>query len=89
MFSEMQVKYLFKNYVIFFFGRGGHQKIALDYRGRGGGRSSESKKEVRIFSMAPKVSGVSEVTYNLICLFLGEGLTFLLYKGEPKPEIVV
>ena len=50
---------------------------------------SESKKEVRIFSMAPKVSGVSEVTYNLICLFLGEGLTFLLYKGEPKPEIVV
>ena len=49
MFSKIQVEYLLKNYIIFL--GGGHQKITLDYRGEGGGRSRESKKGLRNFLM--------------------------------------
>ena len=45
---------MLKNYVIFWGGGGGHQKITLDYRGKGGGRSRESKKGLRNFLMVPK-----------------------------------
>ena len=48
MFSKIQVEYLLKNYVIFW--GGGHQKITLDYRGRGGG----PKKDYVIFEWSQK-----------------------------------